>query len=303
MPSPVASSSAERLTTNHIERGQRIFSLPRSLRLWHLASLDAPTVAVVWTLTFAWAGRRSVSLWTMLLVAVVTWCAYVADRLLDARRGLREATHDQLRERHFFHWRHRGVLLKLAIIGAGAAIGIFTEATPPIEHARGSLLAAAALAYFSRVHSTRRPLLLRWPRSFPGKELLVGVLFTAGCVAAAWGAASRLTTWRLWLPPAGFAGLAWLNCTAIARWESGSASTVVRIFALGLAAIEMNLSLFTAGPAPRSAALLAAAAMSALLLAAVDCVRTRMTPLAVRCAADLALLTPVPLFVFAWVLR
>ncbi len=275
---------------------------PRALRLWHLTSLDAPTVAVVWTLAFAWAGHVLVPLRTMLLVALVTWSVYVADRLLDAWRGLRESAHDKLRERHFIHWRRRGALLPLVIAAAGAAVVIFVSSAPPMPHTSDSLLGAAALAYFSGVHSARRPLLLRWPRAFPGKELLVGVLFTAGCVLAAWDGTSRLAAWALWVPAVGFAGLAWLNCTAIARWESGGGSTLVRAFALGLAAVEILLSMFVV-PAPRSAALLAAAAFSALLLALLDGARTHLTPLALRSAADLALLTPVPLLLVAWTLR
>lgn len=275
------------------------------LRLWHLTSLDAPTVAVAWTLAFAWAGHVVVPLRTLLLVALVTWCAYVADRLLDARRGLRESTHDKLRERHFFHWRHRGVLLTLAIIGAVVGVGIFVLAVPPVPHLRNSLgnslVGAAALAYFSGVHSERRPL-LRWPRSFPGKELLVSVLFTAGCAVAAWSRASRLA-WPLWIPAIGFAGLAWLNCTAITSWESKATSNLLRGFAVALATLEIGLLLFAVVLAPRTAALLAAAAISALLLVLLDCVRIRMTPLAARSAADLALLTPVLLLVIAWVLR
>jgi hypothetical protein len=46
---------------------------------------------------------------------------------------------------------------------------------------------------------------------------------------------------------------------------------------------------------PRPAALTAAAAASALLLALLDRIRGRLTPLALRAAADLVLLTPLVL--------
>lgn len=257
-------------------------------------------MAVVWTLAFAWAGGGLVSWRTLLLVALVTWCAYVTDRLLDARRELRECAHHKLQERHFFHWRHRGVLLPLVVIGAMIALGIFVLAAPAMPHEKDSLLAAAALAYFWGVHSERRPLFLRWPRSFPGKELLVSVLFTAGCAAAALEGASWLAAW---VGVVGFAGLAWLNCSAIACWESGGVSTFVRVFALAMAGLEIVLSQFPVAANPRSAALLVAAGMSALLLALLDGVRARMTARALRAAADLALLTPVPLLILAWNLR
>jgi len=54
---------------------------PVPLRLWHLASLDAPTVAVVWTLGFAWAASVRLPPWIPVLLALATWAVYVADRL------------------------------------------------------------------------------------------------------------------------------------------------------------------------------------------------------------------------------
>jgi hypothetical protein len=258
-------------------------------------------VAVAWTLAFAWAGHVPVPLRTLLLVALVTWAVYVADRLLDAWRGLREPSHLKLRERHFFHWHRRRALLPLAIAAGCAAVGIFFSSAP-MPRTSDSVLGAVAMVYFSGVHS-RRPLLLRWPRAFPGKELLVGVLFTAGCALAAWDRTSRLAEWPLGITAAGYAGLAWLNCASIARWESRDTSPFFRVFALALAAVEILLSMFAAVPDPRSAALLAAAAMSALLLVLLDCARTRMTPLALRSVADFALLTPVPVLLLVWALR
>jgi len=46
---------------------------------------------------------------------------------------------------------------------------------------------------------------------------------------------------------------------------------------------------------PAAAALVAAAAVSAALLALLDAARTRMTPLTLRAAADLVLLAPAVL--------
>ncbi|MEI4861391.1 hypothetical protein Q8G41_27770, partial [Klebsiella pneumoniae] len=51
--------------------------IPRILTLWHLASLDAPTVAVVWALSFAWAAGVHLTPWTPLLLASGTWSVYV----------------------------------------------------------------------------------------------------------------------------------------------------------------------------------------------------------------------------------
>ncbi len=259
-------------------------------------------MAVVWTLGFAWAGHVRAPVRMLVLEALVTWSVYVADRLLDAKRGLRDPSKQRLRERHFFHWRHRRALLPLAIAAGCAAAGIVAALTAPEARATDSVLGAAALAYFSGVHSARRSLLGQWPRSFPGKEFLVGLLFTAGCALAAWDGTGRLAAWTFWIPAIGFAALAWLNCASIARWESKDASRSPRAFALALAALELVLSMFAAVREPRSAALLAAAGLSALLLALLDRLRTRMTPLELRSAADVVLLTPALMMISSWVL-
>lgn len=227
VPLPLASSSAHHCVAGRSEIAHRIFHAPRALAFWHLASLDAPTVAVVWSLAFAWTGGIHLPLWVPMLLALVTWSVYVADRLLDARAGLREPVRHTLRERHRFHWRYRRALMPMAIAAACAAAAIILAFMPPMARARDSVLAAAALAYFSGVHSghNARQFPLQWPRVFPGKEFLVGVLFTAGCVLPAWHRPHALATpgsavWVFWIPAVFFAALAWLNCSCIARWES-----------------------------------------------------------------------------------
>ncbi len=329
VPLPFAPSSAQDRARDRIASAHRIFSAPGALAFWHLASLDAPTVAVVWSLAFAWAGRVRLPLWVPVLLALATWSVYVCDRLLDALAGLRAPAPHTLRERHRFHWRYRRALLPMAIAAACAAAGIILAFMPPLARARDSVLAAAALAYFSSVHSGRSAWQFRlpWPRSFPGKEFLVGVLFTAGCVLPAWHrphavAAPGSTIWVFWIPAVAFAALAWLNCSCIARWEStdelwpaqsGNAKDFLGVghphppatFYAGVL-LACGGFLFAAVGAlanPRPAALLAAGAASALLLALLDRRRAHMTPLALRAAADLVLLTPLALLAFDWALK
>jgi hypothetical protein len=315
---PFASSPAQDHAADGIENSHRTLGPPRALAFWHLASLDAPTVAIVWSLAFAWAGGVRLPLWVPLLLALATWSVYVSDRLLDARRGLRNPAQHTLRERHRFHWRHRRALLPMAVAAAFAAAGIIIAFMPPVARARDSVLAVAALAYFSGVHSGRNAWQFpsRWPRSLPGKEFLVGLLFTAGCVLPTWHRPSALaapvsTIWTFWIPAVFFAALAWLNCSCIARWEGvegpacrdNRSSQSLRPIALALAAIGLLLCFFVASAHPRSAALLAAGATSASLLALLDYTRARMTPLALRAAADLVLLTPLALIPVAGLLR
>jgi len=268
----------------------------RLASFWHLASFDAPTVALVWSLAFAWAAHVRLPLWVPALLSLAVWSVYIADRLLDARSALRAAALHRLRERHFFHWRHRRILIPLSIASAAAAACIVFVFMPVPARERNSLLAAASLVYFTRVHASRKPSPLL------SKELLVGLLFAAGCALPALSRiAPNEQLWPLILPAISFALLAWLNCHAIDRWESHSAAhpqptiqtpaTLLALTALFLAAILSSH--------PRSAALLISTAIAALLLALLDQHRIRLAPVTLRAAADLVLLTPILLIPIA----
>jgi len=293
VPSPLANSRAQRRDLVHT-RADSVSSLPAPLRLWHLASLDAPTVAVVWSLAFAWAVHISLPAWVPLLLALGTWAVYVGDRLLDALAGLRSGNFSRLRERHYFHWRHRGVLLTLAACASCAAVAIIFEAMPLAARNRDTILAAAALAYFSGVHAGHG--LPGWLRRSFSKELMVGVLFTAGCAMPAFSrmgmspneTASR---WPLIVVAIFFGLIAWLNCQAIECWESACEFRVSLAGNLGLAGIF--LVGLIAPILPRTGALLAAGTASALLLALLDVKRRRFLPLTLRAFADVVLLTPM----------
>jgi hypothetical protein len=265
---------------------------PAPLALWHLASLDAPTVAVVWALGFAWVARVRLPPWGPVLLGLVAWSVYVGDRLLDARAGLRSPELHQLRERHFFHWRHRYTMLPLAVAAGLAAGGIVLAFMPLKARTPNSLLAVAALAYFSGVHAGRR-----LPRLVT-KEFLVGVIFTAGCALPAWlrlrGHGGEM--WPLAALAVYFAALAWLNCHAIGRWEAemdrGGAAGVQPLGA-ALALAGLLLAAWALNGHPRMAAMLVAGAASAVLLALLDRKRSYLTPLTLRALADLVLLTPL----------
>ncbi len=256
------------------------------LRSWHLASFDAPSVAAVWSLAFAWAARVRLPAWVLVLQVLVVWVVYVGDRLLDARDGLRRWTRNDLRERHDFHWRHRRLLVPLAVAGALASALIALRWMPLRVTERDSLLGLALLAYFTRVHAGPVRGSLSWLLS---KELLVGVLFTMGCALPAWSR-SRF------LPIAGlalfFAVVAWLNCWAIDRWEAHAVpGHTFRIAAIAAAAGAASACLLIAA-APRAAALLACGAACALLLGMLDRAAPRLQPVTLRALADFVLLVP-----------
>ena len=261
------------------------------MAVWHLGSLDAPTVAVVWSFAIARSAGVRLELWIPLLLACVTWTAYVLDRLLDARHAIRTHNLALLRERHYFHWHHRRALLPLAAAtGAIATILIF-RLMPIATREHDSIIAVAALAYFSGVHGApERP---HWARRIFSKELLVGILFTAGCAAPA---LSRMhtaaSTWPTVLNLTLFALLAWLNCAAIESWESQIAQICIPATALLLAFAGLTLAIILS-PFPSSASsLLICGSLSALFLLALHHVRNRLNPVTLRALADLVLLTP-----------
>ncbi len=265
----------------------------RLLQLWHLASLDAPAVAVVWALAFAWAMGVRLALWVPLLLACGTFTVYVGDRLLDAHRGIRSGDHSALRERHFFHWRHRRSLIPAACATIAIAVSLIIDRMPPAVRDRNSILAAAALVYFSGVHSTTR--LSLWlrrlvPRKPLSKEFLVGLLFTAGTAAPAL-ARVHLIGWPFCVCFAIFAALAWLNCSAIESWESSRLPSRVHLRAAMLSIAAIIASGALAFHNGRLSALTCSAAISALLLSILDRKRAALSPLTLRALADLVLLT------------
>jgi hypothetical protein len=267
--------------------------VPRLLALWHLASLDAPTVAVVWTLAIAWAAGVPLNPWMPLLIACGTWTVYAGDRLLDAHRAIRSGHLGALRERHFFHWRHRRVLLPLAACTAAIAAMLVLRLLPLATREHDSLLAGAALAYFSGVHS--RLSFPGWLRRIASKELLVGILFTAGCAAPAFSRMHLSAAWPIVACTAFFALLAWLNCTAIECWESLESPTM-RALAAITCVLGLAIALALSFSAARAAALACSGALSALLLLLLDRYRSHVAPLALRALADLVLLAPLLLF-------
>lgn len=308
---PLATAAPQHVHTVSLPSGAE-----RTLILWHLTSLDAPTVAAVWSLAFARCSGLHLHPWTPVLLSLTTWCIYVGDRLLDARKGLRFCSESGLRERHFFHWRHRRILLPLAIGAACIALAMVMALLPSIVRESGSVMAIAALVYLSGVHlahgsdnftATQR-------LTFPNKEFWVGLLFTAGCALPLWprlhvAGATQSSFWPFWIPVACFAALAWLNCTCIAQWESadgppglpdlhrganGGAPLHLRL-AILLAIVSTGLAAGAFPAHPRTAALLACGAASAIILALLDRIRDRLAATALRAAADLALLTPVVL--------
>jgi hypothetical protein len=268
--------------------------------LWHIVSLDAPTVALVWTLGFAWAAGVRLDPWIPLLIGCGTWTVYIGDRLLDARRAINSSNLTLLRERHYFHWRHRRKLLPIAAGTATITIILILRLLPLAAREHDSVIAGAALAYFCGVHSRAGfPARLR---RIASKEFLVGVLFAAGCAAPAFsrlhGTLSNASTLCPILACViFFAVLAWFNCTAIECWESGIALHIPAVRAI-TCIIGLAVALALCFTHARASALVCSGGLSAILLLLFNRYRHRIAPLVLRALADLVLLTPALLLGF-----
>jgi hypothetical protein len=280
-------------------------SLPASAAVyWHLLSIDAPTVAALWSWSIAKAAHVEIPALAPLLLALGTWLVYVADRILD---GMDRTRREQLRDRHHFYALHR----KEFLIAGGLITPLFswivlTRMAPTARREDAVVFAVAAL-YFLLVH-LHGPRVERW---LP-KELAVGVLFAMATAVPAWAR----TGWneRLALVPlvALFAILCWLNCIAIENWEQARAEHVETVAHRSTRWAGQHFERLASGAALTATFLACvsfqhgtcswlyfAAAAAAMLLHMLDRHEQKFTAMQLRVAADAALLTPL-LFV-AWI--
>jgi hypothetical protein len=179
---------------------------PGPLALWHLLSLDAPTVASLWTWFIARTSHVSLPATSIAAMAIAVWLLYAADRLLDART----LDLQQLEMRHHFHHEHRKAFL-IGIVAATLALAVLLP-TLSLQAMQLYLIEGSFLAgYFILIHATRSA--HRLP-----KELAVGLFFAAATFIPT---ISRVPALRLSLmiPALLFAVLCSLNCLFIYAWE------------------------------------------------------------------------------------
>ncbi len=265
------------------------------LALWHVLSLDAPTVAVVWT-WFATHGSRvrlPPEVFAAMFLAV--WMLYAVDRLLDGSTGS-----EGLELRHYFHRRHRASFAKGIAIAAGL-LAVLLPRIPEVLFLAYCAVGALLLVWFGVIHGLARGRTERLP-----KELAVGVFFSAAVFLPAWlGAPGD----RLWLLLAAFCFgmLCCLNCLSIYAWEHACeelelahATTRLGVRALqpfGMVTVAAALGAATLAPA-EVARVLVATALAAMLLLALDRLSGQLERTDLRAAADLVLLTPLLLVLF-----
>jgi len=264
------------------------------LALWHLLSLDAPTVAVLWTWFIARACHRSLPLVSAVAMAAAVWTLYAGDRLLDART----AGVDALEARHHFHHHHRKAFLT-GIVVASVSLAALLPLIPPAAVHLYLILGGLVFGYFVVIHATESA--HRLP-----KEIAVGVCFAAAVFIPT---VSRDPKLRVSLFPSAFlfAALCSLNCLFIYAWEHPSLArltphsitqfAVMRLTGIGVAVCAISAVLAVAGERSLSA-IYTAISLSAGLLLLLHRGRSARSALTLRTAADLALLTPFVLLPF-----
>jgi len=243
--------------------------------LWpNLLSLDARIVALLWQLLFVRCFHGSLGLLPAALLAVAVWLIYVADRTLDAWRGLSD------QPRHDFYRRHWRAVLPIWIAALGTGAWLAWIRLPGRLFVEGVAVTSATGLYLAAVHLA--PGLLRRAGS---KESAVAVLFGLGASLAAWpGVQTSSDVLAIVL----FSGLCWMNCAAIEDWEHGHALRPSVIAAAGLVALAAACLLQNHRPI-----LGAAETAGALGLVLLDRSRGRYSAAALRVLADVVMLTPI----------
>ncbi len=261
----------------------------RPLALWHLLSLDAPTVAALWTWFVATAIHVPLPIGAPATMALAVWMLYAADRLLDSLQH-----QEELEARHRFHHRHRTAFLTGIAIGS-LILTVLLRPMVPEALRLYALLGSLLFAWFLLIHARIRR------RSRLPKEIAVGIFFPAAVFIPT---VARHPELRMLLLPYAilFAAVCSLNCLFIYAWEHPGALShahwTTRYAIRHLTAITTAVlvaSIATAdlthrtGPWP----LALACALSAFALLALDRYRAVIQPIILRAAADLALLTPL----------
>ncbi len=252
------------------------------LASWHLLSLDAPTVAAVWTWFVARASGVRLPWESVAAMFCAVWVLYAADRLLDARGTV------GLEARHLFHRRHRA-WFRWGIAGGSLAMALLLPRLSVAAVRWDVVLGALLVAWFVVIHSMdtgARPL---------PKEFVVGMFFAAAVFVPTVARRPELQR-ALVLPAILFAVLCCLNCLFIFAWEhEGLGEARGHRFTVAAArwAVWLGVGLMVACGLAGGSSIARAVGLSAGLLVVVHSGRGRMQRTTLRALADLVLLTPL----------
>lgn len=265
--------------------------------LWlTVLSLDAPAVAALWQLLFARSFHAPLSASVTVLLALVVWLIYVADRVLDAMKAPAQSPEAN---RHIFYRRHLWAFLLPLYAGSMVAAWMSLTRLDVRTFGDGVIILFAVGVYLLLVHlvSPRR----RW---LP-KEMLVGILFALGTCFPVWEKMTESSS-MLVVQCVVFAALCWMNCAAIeyAEWSRlrgrrfGSphrwTEWMGRHFVpLSFAVAAVPLGLMVSGLGRLHWQILAAELFSSLSFAAIRSKEKSLSIDQFRVLVDVALFTPI----------
>ena len=285
----------------HPEPGADSASTSTPLLWLTVLSLDAPAVAVLWQLLFARSFHAQISAGITVLLALVVWLIYVADRLLDTLKVPAQGAEPT---RHLFYRRYLWAFLlpftAVFLLAAWMSLTRLDETT----FRYGAVILLAVGVYFLAVH------LLSPGREWLPKEMLVGVLFALG---TCFPVLEKTTPGDLaWLAPyLVFTMLCWINCAVIEyeEWkrlrhrQSGTPHPwtiwMGRRFLWMTFAVALLLACLIASGFGRShRELLTAELLSALAFALIRYKDKALSIDQFRVLVDLALFTPIFFLIF-----
>lgn len=248
--------------------------------LWpNVLGLDAPILAMLWQELFARAFGISLPPAPRLALFFAVWAVYLGDRWLDSR----DPAGADRQARHLFPRRHPLVVgflfLTAAAGGTLCALSLHWQTLLP-----GLILGAIVGLYFL------------WNAWVPGcrkqriKELLVSIIFAAGCAlgAYAYGAGSEF---GFWVGLTGFVGICLANSTLIDCLQAGTGRREQRFEQMALWVAFAVLLLLPFGILPSTVGL--ALVVAGLLLRFTRPVARRVGPALGGLYADAALLSPL----------
>jgi hypothetical protein len=254
---------------------------------------------------------------------VAVWMIYAADRLLDARLLDSRLSPSGLEARHRFHHRHRTSFLTAILLCSVALATLLHRIDPQSLHLY-VLLSTLLAAWMILIHIRPEPNGAN--RRLP-KELAVGIFFPAAIFIPTLArttpsaAATHFLGWTAnWIRPnllpsaILFACVCTLNCLCLYAWEhpakplhdqatSPQAHWTTRWATAHLTQLALSLlaasTIATLSLSPPIALPALACSLSTAALFALNLYRRRLSPIHLRAAADLVLLTPLLLLPFA----
>ena len=271
--------------------------------LWpNLLSIDAVVVALVWLWCFSVCEQVPILRSTYLLLGLVVWLVYTADRLLDAMR-MKDAA--QSTPRHRFARRFMVPLGILCAIVLAVAIWLVLFKLQRVLIYHGVVISMMVALYFVMRCTPATDLQAILP-----KEVFCGIIFALGSTYPVHALPDNFVAGVLTPELIVFAILCALNCTAISVWESREDAAnedgttivdswpVVRRgymkFAFLLAAIAAWMGVRGTTPTlPGVSPILVSAALSAALIGALGLAAGALSKNLRRALVDLVLLTPL----------